>query len=449
MKGFVPTPPQLVDAMVSRLFATRRPHPDETLLDPGCGTGAFIEGVLRWGAASGSPVPRIVGIDSDPNLLAQARERVGASERVTLVERDFLANWRAEFDYVIGNPPYVAITALTVDERATYRSRFRSAVGRFDLYLLFFEQALRLLKPNGRLVFVTPEKFLYVQTAEPLRQQLTDTGVEEIEFASESSFGDLVTYPTITTVAAGSNGNETRITLRDGVRREVRLPGHASWLPLIRGGPTSNGQYRLANALTRVSCGVATGADSVYVLPDAQIPEPLRPYAFRTIAGRQLGRMDGLRTTHSMLVPYHRDGRLLRPAELGPLDSYLRDPQRHAQLMRRICVNKKPWYAFHENPPLQDLLRPKILCKDIGLKPQFVIDEVGDIVPRHSVYYLVPADPSQLVDLGEFLNSTDAVEWLMGHCQRAANGFVRLQSHVLRELPIPERFLPAGQLACV
>ncbi len=36
------------------------------------------------------------------------------------------------------------------------------------------------------------------------------------------------------------------------------------------------------------------------------------------------------------------------------------------------------------------ILRPKILCKDIGEKPQFWVDRSGQIVPRHSVYYIVP-----------------------------------------------------------
>jgi adenine-specific DNA-methyltransferase len=58
-------------------------------------------------------------------------------------------------------------------------------------------------------------------------------------------------------------------------------------------------------------------------------------------------------------------------------------------------------------------------------------------VPRHSVYYIVPRRPDDLEALMEYLNSVIAREWLEAHCQRAANGFLRLQSHVLKRLPIP------------
>jgi hypothetical protein len=78
-----------------------------------------------------------------------------------------------------------------------------------------------------------------------------------------------------------------------------------------------------------------------------------------------------------------------------------------------------------------------VLCKDIGAKPLFVVDHEGAIVPRHSVYYIVPAQPERIDELAEYLNSDAAANWLRDHCQRAANGFLRLQSHVLKKLPLP------------
>jgi len=59
-------------------------------------------------------------------------------------------------------------------------------------------------------------------------------------------------------------------------------------------------------------------------------------------------------------------------------------------------------------------------------------------VPRHSVYYIVPRDPKVLAGLLTCLNSKEARQWLLAHCQRAANGFIRLQSGALKELPVPE-----------
>ncbi|MGH7949928.1 MAG: TaqI-like C-terminal specificity domain-containing protein, partial [Candidatus Binataceae bacterium] len=140
----------------------------------------------------------------------------------------------------------------------------------------------------------------------------------------------------------------------------------------------------------------------------------------------------------SMLIPYSLDGRLLAEQKLGAMKSYLSQPQRMQQLQGRTCVRRKPWYAFHETPPLSEILRPKILCKDITARPRFWIDRSGALVPRHSVYYLVPREPGEIHKLCEYLNSEAVREWLSSHCQRAANGFLRLQSSILKKLPIPE-----------
>lgn len=449
MKGFVSTPASIVDGMVAKLFSARQPQAEDRLLDPGCGTGVFIQGVIRWCRRNGCPVPRITGIESDPSLLEEARRSVGHIGEVCLLNEDFLTPRLDRYDYVIGNPPYVPITGLALDERAKYRQQYLTARGRFDLYLLFFEQALQLLQPGARLVFITPEKFLYVQTAEPLRRQLAQLNVEEIELIDESTFGDLVTYPTITTVSVDSPSDFTRIRQRDGSVRTVRLSASGSWLPLLNGARGGESGPRLLDAFLRISCGVATGADAIYVLRNTDVPHSLQPFAFPTISGRAIRAGSAIKTTDSMLIPYSRNGQLLSEAELGPLGEYLREPRRRARLLQRTCTLRKQWYAFHENPPLDEILRPKILCKDIGARPWFVADESGDVVPRHSVYYLVPSDPSRIDELCAYLNSDASLKWLMAHCQRAANGFIRLQSHVLKTMPLPDYLVRAPQLACV
>jgi hypothetical protein len=365
------------------------------------------------------------------------------------VQSDVLLPRDDKFDYIIGNPPYVSIARLSIAERETYRKHFLTAVGRFDLYTLFFEQALRLLKPNGRLVFITPEKFIYVESATRLRQQLAEAGVHEIEFLEESTFRDLLTYPVITTVSPGREARETHVTLRQRESLTVRLPlSGNSWLPHFSTLRPHDSPHTLADAFSRISCGVATGADQVYVLKDTEVPESLRAFAFPTVSGRGLAFDAEMHTSHFMLVPYARDGVLLTEEELGKLGEYLRCPENHSRLLRRTCVTRKPWYAFHETPPLDDILRPKILCKDIAPCPRFVVDRRGDIVPRHSVYYLVPTDSTRLDDLCHYLNSSDVADFLQANCQRAANGFIRLQSHILKRVPLPSHLAASLQLAC-
>lgn len=438
MKGFVPTPEPVVDLMVEKLFHGRPPSAHSRVLDPGCGRGVFVDGIIRWCSKHGLPVPSILGVESNPEHVTYLRAHFADVPSVEIREDDFLLSSHGGFDYVIGNPPYVAITSLSDVERAQYRRGYQTACGRFDLYLLFFEQSLRLLEPHGRLVFITPEKYLYVETAAPLRRLLSDRGVEELHFLDEETFPGLVTYPLVTTVTGDASSTGTRIIDRRGTARRVHpLAGHASWMPSIRGANALADAITLEDICVRISCGVATGADAVFVVRNADVPPDLRAFAYPTIAGRDINSADLPPLDRSLLIPYDQDGRLLPEAMLGGFGGYLSDEKRKAQLLGRSCVSSKPWYAFHETPPLKDILRPKILCKDIGAAPLFVVDHEGAIVPRHSVYYIVPAQPEHIDELVAYLNSEAATSWLRNHCQRAAKGFLRLQSHVLKKLPLP------------
>src|SRR5208282_4448034 len=101
-------------------------------------------------------------------------------------------------------------------------------------------------------------------------------------------------------------------------------------------------------------------------------------FAYPTISGRELCPQSAkLTAPHSMLIPYSLDGVLLAERKLGAMKAYLSEPTKMLQLQNRTCVQRKPWYAFHETPPLSEILRPKILCKDITARPMFWIDRSG------------------------------------------------------------------------
>lgn len=79
-------------------------------------------------------------------------------------------NWEDEFpevfkqggfDVVIGNPPYVGVRELDDVSKKFFEERFRTAKEQYDLYVLFMEQSLsKLLKQNGFLGFIVPNKFM-------------------------------------------------------------------------------------------------------------------------------------------------------------------------------------------------------------------------------------------------------------------------------------------------
>lgn len=449
MKGHVPTPARLVDMMIERLFAKRRPETSDAILEVGCGEGPFIDGVLRFCDARHLPVPLITGVELNPSLVSKARRRFADRTEVTILHQDYLAANLGPFEYIVGNPPYVRIEGLSEAEKRRYREAFSTAVGRFDLYLLFFEQSLRQLAAGGRLVLVTPEKFEYVETAAPLRRLLSARRLIELLHIPEDSFPELVTYPTVTVVdnAAPVPQDETRVTFRDGASRRVRLPASGqSWAGALAGHSSKETGLKLEDICLRVSCGIATGTDKVFVNTRAEAEAAgLTRFAYPTISGRQLGNAAFTQngsitgTSDVMLVPYNQKGELLPETSLGALGPYLRDPSRMQQLHERRHVKEggRAWYRFHDSAPLPEILLPKIVCKDITAEPKFWVDRAGAVVPRHSVYYIVPKPGISVDAVADYLNSPEVKTWIKGHVQRAANGFFRLQANVLKKIPVP------------
>jgi len=260
--------------------------------------------------------------------------------------------------------------------------------------------------------------------------------------AHESTFGDLVTYPTITVVSK-TEPRPTSFSARDGFTSAVQLPtGRGSWLPILSKPSGHSGKAVLADFCRRISCGIATGADAIFVHPNEALDPALRVYGKPTLAGREIKPGDAFPDSQSlMLVPYDELGRLIPEERLGALGEYLRRPENKAKLLARTCAERKPWYAFHETPYLLDILRPKILCKDICERPQFVPDYSGEILPRHSVYYIVPHEPTLIPAMLEYLRSDMVRRWLEANSQRAAKGYFRMQSRTLQALPVPEDVL--------
>lgn len=65
------------------------------------------------------------------------------------------------FDVIIGNPPYVLCQPSNTDEQTlNYFKNFEVASYKIDLFHLFFEKSIILLKEKGKLGFITPNTYL-------------------------------------------------------------------------------------------------------------------------------------------------------------------------------------------------------------------------------------------------------------------------------------------------
>lgn len=110
---------------------------------------------------------------------------------------------RGGFDAVIGNPPYVRQELLGPEVKRALKGAYAVFDGMADLYVYFYEQGLRLLKPGGRMSYVVTNKWLKAGYAEELRGVFADRGW--LEFIADFGhakhfFADADVFPSVLVV---------------------------------------------------------------------------------------------------------------------------------------------------------------------------------------------------------------------------------------------------------
>lgn len=80
------------------------------------------------------------------------------------------------FNIVIGNPPYIKTNEMKKDANV-YRKHFSTAYGSYDIYVLFFEKSIQVLRANGVLTFITSNKFFISDYGKKLRFYLISNTV--------------------------------------------------------------------------------------------------------------------------------------------------------------------------------------------------------------------------------------------------------------------------------
>ncbi len=88
------------------------------------------------------------------------------------------------FDCIIGNPPYIRVRIfkeLHPGEPEYLETHFQCAVHVWDIYLLFFEQGVRLARQNGAISLIVPIQTLHQPNCESLRKYLLqETRIHEL-----------------------------------------------------------------------------------------------------------------------------------------------------------------------------------------------------------------------------------------------------------------------------
>lgn len=384
-----------------------------------------------------------------------------------LLQDDFLlAPLDGQFEFVVGNPPYVRQELIPSPLLAVYRSSYRTIYDRADLYIPFIERSLSVLSKAGRLGFICSDRWMRNRYGGPLRKLVAESFHLKayVDMVDTPAFhSDVIAYPAITIIGREAPG-ATRIAHRPAIDRPT-LTALAGALR-ARSLPSDAGQVRELTRVTngsdpwllessdqmalirrlekqfptleevrcKVGIGVATGADKAFIgrfdVLDVEDDRKLPLVTTKDIAsGKVKWRGQGV------INPFTDSGSLVRLQDYPRLRRYLES--RRDVIGGRHCARRTPanWYRTIDRITPSLAQRPKLLIPDIKGEAH-VVFERGELYPHHNLYY-VTSEAWDLHALQAVLLSAVTRLFIATYSTKMRGGFLRFQAQYLRRIRIP------------
>lgn len=381
------SPPSLVEPMVA--WAVTRA--DESVLDPSCGDGVFLESAARrlrdLGASRAQVAALLHAVDLNPDAARYTEERLvtelGLPFANVRVASFFSLDPPGELfgpadgvDAVIGNPPYIRYQEFAGGARLEALERTVGAGVHLtrlaSSWAHFVVHATAFVKPGGRLALILPAELIHTSYARPLREHLRRSfrEVHVISFR-QAVFPDVQAEVVLLLAAGKGKGPgwlrlaevETGSDLADLAsvlnEAEAFAPGEdpGKWLPGYTAHPGAAlldhlqdcSLLRPLHAVGKANIGFVSGANEYFVLTAEEaaqwhLPEhSLQPALIRArqIPGFRVTRTDVDRARSQgerclLWLP----GERLTSAEEG----YVRRGEALGYSERYKCRVRSPWF---------------------------------------------------------------------------------------------------------
>jgi len=112
-----------------------------------------------------------------------------------------------DYDYVVGNPPYVRVQDLPEKQKNKWSGSYSWVEGNFDIYIPFIERGLEWIKDKnrGKLSYIVSNRFLLTNYGKKMREGLLESANIDkfLDLKDSRVFEDALNYPTIFVFSKG------------------------------------------------------------------------------------------------------------------------------------------------------------------------------------------------------------------------------------------------------
>ena len=378
------------------------------------------------------------------------------------------------FDCVIGNPPYIQLQSMGTDADVLERMKYKTYVRTGDIYCLFYEQGMNLLKPNGCLCYITSNKWMRAGYGKELRQYFIakTNPVLLIDFAGIKIF-DAATVETNILIAKKESYTQNTlaciISNTDDLNKlsvlvqqqavECRFASSDSWVIL---SPIEQSIKQKIDTIgtplkdwnINIYRGVLTGYNDAFIISTekrneilancqtederTRTAELIRPI----LRGRDIKRyaynwaglylIATFPSRHYDIEMYPAVKQYLLTFGIEKLEqtgkAYIVNGEK---IKARKKTNNK-WFEIQDSISYwEDFSKPKIVWGEISDKSKFAFDFLGEYIPEATTFYL---NGEYIEYLLTALNSSVS-EWLFSKTGTTTGvGTIRWKKYTIEQL---------------
>ena len=161
--------------------------------------------------------------DESKSLKERANINIPFFEWVTIFSDIFDNEDKKGFDIVIANPPYVDSETMTKNMpelRNRYSHIYQTACGNWDMFIVFIELGINLLKNNGVLCKIIPNKLIAAKYGQELRNHIAEKEVIEVrDYSRIDVFTNAAVYPITIVLRNSENEVASHFSIMDDINR--------------------------------------------------------------------------------------------------------------------------------------------------------------------------------------------------------------------------------------
>ncbi|MFH0876086.1 MAG: N-6 DNA methylase [archaeon] len=387
------------------------------------------------------------------------------------------------FDVVIGNPPYVRIQTLDDNSISFFNTKYKSATKNYDIYALFVEKCISLLKEEGVLGYILPPKFFNSDYGVGLRKVIADNKLlyKIVDFKDYQIFDGATTYTCLLFLKKTRNKSFDYFELSDKSKldqtknltpnifkkskQEIPKSCEAwnfvseDYQSIIKKLNEIN--LKLENISDNIFQGIITGADHIYILtknPDGSYlssqteksyhlePELLHPLLK---GSKHIRRYKTVVSGKYVIFPYKIENNKAIPytekelSEKFPnLYYYLVENKSTLQKRDGGKMKGPSWYLFSRTQNLTKFSQPKIMTPCIANTSSFTYDLnsdyffVGSGGGGGGAYGVLLKDYSNYYYVLAILNSKLSEFFIKLTSSKFSGGFYAFNKQYIEKIPI-------------